>query len=947
MDKIEAIRFLKYLTHKNINGQFVPDQQHLFQLYPEKGQGLAAQNDQWTSLVSSLGNFKKAQDDGYAIGVTVNSLGDWQKRKNENVQYYRAVWHDDDGEGFNGDNLPEATLVVETSPNRFHRYWFIDRSKGEMTKDEWTSVMEVMAQVYGSDKGHPCQALRLPGSYHQKQGRDKRHPVRIVQESGNLYSVSELLEAFGTMAEYIDSFEQPGADKIEIPVDWGQDRERIAKALKTLSAENRDKWFSYGGAIYDACGGAIEGFRIWDDWSQTSEKYDHKAQVAYWNKEFPKRENAVNRAGMGTIIQDARETGANLDEILLPEEMWQEPDYEYLDFSGAKLDDDEFPKTVINEVRQKFDKWGHMPTEGHYDGLMDIAKIYHRMAAGCLPPNFFLSALPCGMGKTTVVTECTRQLLGWPKYKDAAVIYFLFRLEEINALVEKMGLSDDEFSVLVSDKKSGDVTRKGSADRENARVLFTTQQQLDARLKKDGTFNGIADFYYKGRPRSVRVWDEAIIPSTVLTLEKDDIFSMLRDLRRGGYTSLADTLEEWSIALKGKETGEIVEVPDASGIFASPESLRELFSDAVNRDKAEALWHLSGRSVRVRRDNLSGAATLDYVDNLPEDLAPMLILDASGGLRKTYAFWEKYRKGLGEALYLLQSPKKTYSGLTIHHWNKGAGKSANKNWTKAREIAEGVAKTVNTEIPKCEEVLVIHHKQAVKNGPDMVELIRKQIYPNAKVHFLNWGKHTATNEFAHVKHVILAGILQYNEAQYEAVGRASKKAKTEEEFADDDFQRVRFGEIAHNIFQAACRGQVRKSDNGDCPHGCHLWIIFSDNKKGGFSRRGLGWVFPRAPIVDWEPLGKQLTGKAKETFEFVQSVFVGPTAELKASDVMEHAGMQKANFYKLIDREDLKAALEAEGIELVRPRGLPGYFRKVSSNVLPWELPDTKNAVGF
>lgn len=338
-------------------------------------------------------------------------------------------------------------------------------------------------------------------------------------------------------------------------------------------------------------------------------------------------------------------------------------------------------------------------------------------------------------------------------------------------------------------------------------------------------------------------------------------------------------------------------------------------------------------------------------DDLPKDLTPMLILDASGELRKTYAFWEKYRKDLGESLKFLRSPTKTYRGLTIHHWNKGAGKSANNDWKKAPEIAEGVVKAINTEIPVGEEVLVIHHKQGRvkgKPGPDMVKLIREGgLNPNAKVHFLNWGKHTATNDYAHIRHVILAGILQYNDAQNEAIGRGAKRSKTEDEFLEGDLHSVRVGEIAHNIFQAACRGQVRKSDNGDCPEGCHLWIVFPNDRKRGFSPNGLARVFPRAPIVDWEPLGKQLTGKAKETFEFVQSVFVGPTAELKASDVMEHAGMQKANFYKLVDREDLKAALEAEGIELVRPKGLAGYFRKVSSNLLPWELPDTKNAVGF
>ncbi|MBB3608198.1 PriCT-2 domain-containing protein [Rhizobium sp. BK602] len=938
MDTNEATRFLKYLTHKNIHDKYVSDQDHLFQLYPEKGRdGLVPRKAQLGRLASSLKDFEKAQEDGYAIGVTVNFVTG-NNRVNENVLYYRAVWHDDDGKGFNGDGMPEPTLVVETSPNRFHRYWFIDRSKGEMTTDEWTGIMEVMACVYGSDKGHPCQALRLPGSYHQK---GERHRVEIVGGTENLYSVSELREAFGTMADY-------GLDEVDdlratpIPVDWEQDRERIAKALKSLSSDRRDKWFAYGGAIYDACGGAIEGFRIWDDWSRTSEKYDPATQVEYWNKEFPKRGNASNKTGLGTIFRDAIEAGANPDNVFLLPHEEQQPEYDYIDFSTAKLDDDEFPKAVINEVRKTFDGFGHKPSEAHYGGLEDIAKTFHRMAGGALAPNFFLSALPCGMGKTTVVTECTKQLLDWPTYKNAGVIYFLSRIVEINTLVERMGLSKNDFAVLVSEGRQGDVKNHGNPEPTKARVLFTTHEQLKRRLEGGQQFEEIDKLFYKSRPRTVRVWDETIVPSRALTLEKYGVSSLLRTLAKNGYGELAHELDCWTGAIGGLETGETVNVPVVNEVLTSLQDFREMFNDTDDKDNAEALWKLSGRRARIRRDNLYGATTLDYDDTLPKDLTPMLILDASGELRKTYAFWEKYRKDLGGSLKFLRSPPKTYHGLTIHHWNKGAGKAASNDWKRAGEIAEGVVKAINTCVPVGEEVLVIHHKQGRvkgKPGPDMERLVREGgLNPNAKVQFLTYGNHTATNEFAHVKHVVLAGILQYNEAQYEAYGRGAKKSKTEDEFSDSDLHNVRVGEIAHNIFQAACRGQVRVAQGGDCPEGCHLWIIFPNDRKKGFSQNHLARVFPRAEIIDWEPFGKQLTGKAKQAFEFIQSVFAGPTIELKASAVMEHLGMQKSDFYKLMVRPDVKAALETEGIELVKPRGLPAYLTlEVPSKALPWE----------
>jgi hypothetical protein len=41
-----------------------------------------------------------------------------------------------------------------------------------------------------------------------------------------------------------------------------------------------------------------------------------------------------------------------------------------------------------------------------------------------------------------------------------------------------------------------------------------------------------------------------------------------------------------------------------------------------------------------------GAAILDYRETLPDDLKPVLVLDASALVRTTYALWSKHRGGL-------------------------------------------------------------------------------------------------------------------------------------------------------------------------------------------------------------------------------------------------------------------------------------------------------------
>ena len=254
----------------------------------------------------------------------------------------------------------------------------------------------------------------------------------------------------------------------------------------------------------------------------------------------------------------------------------------------------------------------------------------------------------------------------------------------------------------------------------------------------------------------------------------------------------------------------------------------------------ETFVAMSGRTVRVRNEFPSGKTLVSYEEFLPEDLTPMLILDASGHQRKTYEFWHRHRG----SLKFLESPQKDYSGLTVHQWNEGSGRVAHKS-DKAFSIARGIAKTINNDIPQEAEVLVIHFKpdpQPRPRGgvpqkrkgriPDMEAEIKSLVHRNPdRVKFLNWGRHTATNDYCTIKYVFLAGVLQYNLAQYDATVRLSKGMKVEDESDQDDYAAIRFGEIANNILQAANRGLVRNSVEGGCPADCHLYAVFSTSDK--------------------------------------------------------------------------------------------------------------------
>ncbi len=148
-------------------------------------------------------------------------------------------------------------------------------------------------------------------------------------------------------------------------------------------------------------------------------------------------------------------------------------------------------------------------------------------------------------------------------------------------------------------------------------------------------------FYFRGKARQVRVWDEAILPSRILTVGQYDISNLFKRFSREN-AALTDELKVVFDRLEKAASGDLVDVPDLEKYdVALEDALSWVNGNDEDMKTVEALWGLSGRSVRVRKDK--HVAVLDYEDILPVDLAPMLILDASGQQRRTYEFWFKGR----------------------------------------------------------------------------------------------------------------------------------------------------------------------------------------------------------------------------------------------------------------------------------------------------------------
>ncbi len=267
---------------------------------------------------------------GAGIFVTVNAMRG-KKRAAGEVERYRAVWADMDGKS-GADTQPDwpiaPSLVVESSPGKFHFYWLID---GDMRPTDWQRVMTSIVAGFGADKNatDAARVLRLPGFVHSKAAaRSVTSELRRADPSQR-YTATKLIEAFARFA--------PAAPRVQSRVIDGigrnawaalggafgsHDRSPMLKAmvdaLKFLPVDigegkTHEHWVRIGAALHHATGGSDEGLRAWIDWSRDSKDFDEGEIESKWptfqREQRVGTDGRPNNAGAETIFRRAEEQG--------------------------------------------------------------------------------------------------------------------------------------------------------------------------------------------------------------------------------------------------------------------------------------------------------------------------------------------------------------------------------------------------------------------------------------------------------------------------------------------------------------------------------------------------------------------------------------------------------------------------------------------------------------
>jgi len=109
---------------------------------------------------------------GAGVYMMVNE-GDGQGCKERNVIRIRAYFADFDSAPLPSSWPLEPSLIVETSPGRFHTHWILeDAETVPLDKTAWNRQQEAIARAVGaepSDAKNLCRSSRLAGFRNRKK----------------------------------------------------------------------------------------------------------------------------------------------------------------------------------------------------------------------------------------------------------------------------------------------------------------------------------------------------------------------------------------------------------------------------------------------------------------------------------------------------------------------------------------------------------------------------------------------------------------------------------------------------------------------------------------------------------------------------------------------------------------------------------------------------------
>ena len=229
--------------------------------------------------------------------------------------------------------------------------------------------------------------------------------------------------------------------------------------------------------------------------------------------------------------------------------------------TAAKRLEINITEIAYGRMLEEFEKYGHRPSGDMLNALHELIQTLTSMADGEASPYYYLCSVDPGVGKSTAIIQWLKTYLEYLDiYNDIGVLIGLERYDEILRFIQDSGIKEGDYAVFVTESNN-DLNGLGltSKNGDKARVLFTTKAQIRLR-SRDKSFSMTPQFFFKGKERAVKIWDESLLLGRKLTLDRTEIGGLLTTLNKENL-NLYEQIENIFIELKQCKDGDVYPIP--------------------------------------------------------------------------------------------------------------------------------------------------------------------------------------------------------------------------------------------------------------------------------------------------------------------------------------------------------------------------------------------------
>ncbi len=473
------------------------------------------------------------------------------------------------------------------------------------------------------------------------------------------------------------------------------------------------------------------------------------------------------------------------------------------------------------------------------------------------------------------------------------IVIFLSTRKEIKDYISGVGFSAGDYAVLDSQSPPDRAAMYGGLiDIDSAPVLFMTTQLLYSQC--GDSFEKFAPAFFKGKVRSLRIWDEEFKPADIATISVDDIAQM-RVSVRADFPKLAIVLDEFEASLRSSSGGELLipSIPECQGPY-----MREL----LTRSQKGLLQSISGKVGRVSTSRLGNSIAFER-RRLPNDLAPLFVLDASARVSSNYKIMEK----AGLNINITACQPHSYENANFYCMKMGVGRSnlARQDSVRERMLAEVEVK-INEDTD--EPIIVVYNNV---RGIDIPALVSSVSQNPHRIEYVKWGDHKASNDLRHIKKVICLGAMRLPDVGY-ASTHMGCLGRIEDQAADD--RRMRDSHIFASMLQALARSNMRNGADQKCGE-CSIYIIDSEHLLPDIVR----YIFPGCNVGEWQGITTKLCKTQKCILDYLKRHSREDlVAGIKRTTIYNDLGLDRSNFSGWVNARDFR--IEAARMSLTVER---------------------------